>query len=114
MKCPPRTHQLYALREQRFSWLACLAELIDNALDAGAQRIDFGWPTRTAFEIRDDGHGIPPGRMDRLFTLGEHVPNAGVKRRSGQFGIGFKHAVGANVDSSAGEMATSVLSWVQS
>jgi Histidine kinase-, DNA gyrase B-, and HSP90-like ATPase len=94
MKVYPSTRQLYGLRDSRIGHAAAAAELIDNALDAGADEVKLEWRRGKIFTITDNGDGVPVDDMGRLFALGLHTPNGRRRRTSGEYGLGFKWAIG--------------------
>src|SRR5262249_37324447 len=96
MNIAPRTESLRSLRDNRMGWRSALAELVDNALDAASDHITLEWRAPAMFRCQDNGYAVPPtpAGMECLFQQGAHVPHAGVKRRSGEYGVGFKHAMG--------------------
>ena len=54
----PQTAVIEGLRQQKFQWSTILGELIDNAFDAGANRVEtlFDRKERT---VKDDGGARP-------------------------------------------------------
>jgi hypothetical protein len=77
---------------QAMNWRVALTELIDNALDAGAQRVVIGWKGRRLTVI-DDGAGISPEGFDAIYTLGAGARPV-QKKTIGRYGVGFKEAAG--------------------
>lgn len=82
---------LEALTEQFPEPLLCVRELIQNAADAGAQRIE----VEVSFDdmrglfrlsVRDDGRGMDPGEVEAYLTIG-HSEKDPTKDR-GRFGVG--------------------------
>lgn len=83
----PSSHMLLSMQSQTLEWWKRIAELIDNSLDAGANRVAISFRDR-AFTVTDDGCGIHDPQV--LVTLGAHSQNS--KRGLGQYGIGAKDA----------------------
>lgn len=96
MKARPNSNLVYSLRDQNMVWLSSIAELVDNTLDAGTRLVRFGWPSEYEFFIEDFGRGVKGDipSWENMFRLGEHSPHPGQRHRSGQYGVGFKHATG--------------------
>lgn len=90
----PRAHKL---------GLAGLAELVHNAADADAQRLDIqlehakkaGWEGKPLLSFKDNGHGMEPEVVDSMLRLGS------TKERGtgeiGKWGVGFKNGILRNV-----------------
>lgn len=82
---------LEALTEQFPEPLLCVRELIQNAADAGAQRIEVEVSfddTRGLFRlsVRDDGRGMDPGEVEAYLTIGHSDKDP--TRDRGRFGVG--------------------------
>lgn len=87
MDITPELHVLESRKNDRLGWHDCLAELIDNAFDAGASRAVIEWRDKR-FSIEDDGKGMAD--VSVVLRLGAH------KRQDttalGMYGIGVKDA----------------------
>jgi hypothetical protein len=86
----PEGHVLHSFANAKRSWRVVLAELIDNALDAGARAVTVGI-SKTALSVEDDGRGCGDAGLRAMVTLGDHQQNDST--RSGMYGVGGKHAV---------------------
>jgi hypothetical protein len=88
--------------------LAGLAELVHNAADADAQRLDIqveramkaGWEGAPLLSFADNGHGMEPEDVAKMLKFGN------AKERGtgeiGKWGVGFKHGTLRNCDRSDG------------
>jgi Histidine kinase-, DNA gyrase B-, and HSP90-like ATPase len=91
----PPTHYLVAAAAQHLGWRTALAELIDNAIDKHATRIEITeGPTEnkkpTSFQIRDNGEGCPdPVVITTFGSRGESDDDSGL----GRFGVGGPEAI---------------------
>lgn len=87
MHLEPFSHFVRSMRSAPMTWHNSLAELIDNALDSDASRVDVKMEGKTA-TVRDDGNGCP--NVEAMLTLGGHVrqSDSGV----GLYGRGLKDA----------------------
>lgn len=83
----PSTSMLEAHRNTNLGWKKALAELIDNSLDAGSQRIEVETGKRQ-LRITDDGHGCD--RIEKMLQLGGHYQRKSTKL--GRYGVGLKDA----------------------
>ena len=83
----PDPHILLSLANQGLSWWKALAELIDNSLDAGADRVEVSIKGRTV-TITDNGKGMTD--IVGALRLGGHMPANG--RGLGVYGVGLKDA----------------------
>ncbi len=82
---------LEALTEQFPEPLLCVRELVQNAADAGAQRIEVDVSydaSRQLFRIavRDDGRGMSEAEVEGYLTIGFSEKDPG--RQRGRFGVG--------------------------
>lgn len=91
-----------------------LDELIDNSIDAGADRIAIVFHTDNrrviGITVHDNGAGMSPDQINEMMRLGAHVPRTG--ETIGRYGVGFKeaslsNAASATVVSTDGNGATS-------
>lgn len=83
----PRTSIIESMRRQNLSWKVMIGELVDNAFDAGATRIEFLFDGKS-LTISDDGRGCDdPTRMVILGDRKEYDPEG-----LGRYGIGAKDA----------------------
>lgn len=85
--CTPDPHMLRSVMSQNHPWWKALAELVDNAFDAGATAITIECDNNTV-SVSDNGCGVSD--ISALLTLGKHVSHK--KTRLGIFGIGTKDA----------------------
>lgn len=69
-------------------WWKALAELVDNAIDAGASQIKIAMKGRV-LTVSDDGRGAPD--VVALFRMGKHQEHSGLSG-IGTYGIGCKDA----------------------
>ena len=80
--------------------LAVLKELVDNALDTGAavtlERGEFG-AGMIAYTVTDDGPGIDPDEVPRLFAVNRPLRSSKLKRlpQRGMLGHGLRVVMGA-------------------
>lgn len=91
-ECVPSTHMIRAWAEQNLGFKKAFAELIDNALDAGATRVTIefrGSAKSRTMSVVDDGRGAPD--ILAMVRLGAHQEHPGT--RSGRYGVGGKDAV---------------------
>ena len=88
---PPSTGLIKAMIDADLSLKTCIAELIGNALDQDAKRIDLSLNKKHPgeFTISDDGKGCP--NLEKMIMLGSHVPSK--KGTIGRYGVGCKDAV---------------------
>ena len=84
----PATSMLRAMKSQNFTTVRMLGELIDNSLDAGADRIEIFRTSKKEWIIRDDGMGI----KDVMSVLRHGVHSSG-SDSIGVYGVGLKDAV---------------------
>ena len=85
---PQRT--LAALRELGYDSYSAIADLIDNSIDAGAEKIAVTIVDREGdliVEIADDGIGMDDARLDEALRLGSDT--ARVENDLGKFGMGL-------------------------
>lgn len=86
-KAYPSAHILEALQSQTLEWWKRLAELIDNSLDADANRIAISFRAKHLTVI-DDGFGVKDPQV--IVTLGHHEKHS--RKGLGCYGIGAKDA----------------------
>lgn len=86
-KITPHPHVLDSYANQPLTWAAAIAELVDNAFDASANRVEIRCNNRI-LSVSDDGHGIKD--ILAVVTLGSHKPHGidGI----GCYGVGAKDA----------------------
>lgn len=85
----PKPHILLALSNQNLPWWKCLAELIDNSFDHGADRVEIIEDTKKrTVTITDNGKGIES--IVSAISLGDSKPTG--TSRLGRYGIGLKDA----------------------
>jgi hypothetical protein len=90
----PDVNLLRSMRAERIDHLAMICEGVDNAFDADAHSISITFDPNEEIVFQDDGSGILPDNIEKLFSLGAHgeMPTT----RLGRFGIGLKaHAARA-------------------
>lgn len=83
----PNSALLHALANQALPWWKALAELVDNAFDAGAKRVEIVAKNKTLV-VKDDGKGIK--NILAIATLGHHDRQESTQL--GMYGIGAKDA----------------------
>lgn len=83
----PSTHLLRALCNQKIGWVNALAELIDNAFNAGASRVVIKTGGRSVI-VEDDGRGMLD--VTSAVRLGDH--RVDIDAGNGMYGIGMKDA----------------------
>ncbi len=94
---PPKAGAMIeALRGLGYSPATALADLVDNSLSAGADRVDldFQWNgTHSRVVILDNGHGMNDEEVEKAMRLGERNP-LDVREATdlGRFGLGLKTA----------------------
>lgn len=78
-----------------------LDELIDNSIDAGADRIAIVFHTDNrrviGITVHDNGAGMSPDQINEMMRLGAHVPRTA--ETIGRYGVGFKEASLSNATS---------------
>lgn len=85
----PDPHIFKALANQSLPWWKCLAELIDNSFDQGADRVEiFEDAKKRTVTITDNGKGI--ASVIAAVSLGHSKPTT--HQRMGRYGIGLKDA----------------------
>lgn len=87
MDITPHVNLLKSLRGERTNYVALIGEGVDNAFDAGANkvRVIVGDDEIT---FQDDGIGITRDRIASVFSLGDH--GAMTTTQLGRFGVGIK------------------------
>jgi len=88
MDITPDVHFLQSVRADKGSWLALIAEGVDNSLDADATEVSVHLLPESVV-LGDNGRGISKDRQSAIVRLGEHAPMAGTKL--GRFGMGIKY-----------------------
>jgi hypothetical protein len=88
MNIAPDVHLIESIRALRGSYVALLAEGVDNAFDAGARTI-MAQLTPTYVSLEDDGCGITVDRQSAIVQFGGHVPMR--TTALGIFGVGIKY-----------------------
>ena len=85
-----------ALRGLGYSPATALADIIDNSISAGADRVDLGfiWAgLRSRITIADNGHGMGRQGLLAAMRLGDRSPlDARDRHDLGRFGLGLKTA----------------------
>lgn len=76
-----------ATRAKHYEWSHILGELIDNAFDAGATRVDISRDGRS-LTIEDDGEGCDD--LAKMLTMGRHSKRS--RPTQGRYGVGLKDA----------------------
>ena len=94
---PPKAGAMVeALRGLGYNTATALADIIDNSIAAGADRVelDFIWDgDASRIEIRDNGRGMSLDDLDKAMRLGELNPlNSRAANDLGRFGMGLKTA----------------------
>jgi hypothetical protein len=85
----PKPGILFGLSNQNLPWWKCLAELIDNSFDHGADRVEIIEDTkRRAVTICDNGKGMES--VVSAIVLGDSKPTG--SSRVGRYGVGIKDA----------------------
>jgi hypothetical protein len=83
----PHVHFLNSMRSRNLGWEKALAEIVDNAFDAGANRVKIASRNRLV-EITDDGKGVSD--LSATVASGKHNPSESTEL--GMFGVGLKDA----------------------
>lgn len=96
-EAPPKAGAMIeALRGIGYSSATALADIIDNSIAAGAQKVEitFIWEgINSRIEVLDDGRGMSASELDLAMRLGEKNPlDERVKGDLGRFGLGLKTA----------------------
>ncbi|GAB4848365.1 hypothetical protein Ancab_003059 [Ancistrocladus abbreviatus] len=91
---------LRTLGQAHSGWIfGAIAELVDNARDANAKRLDilietiYDKSTNSnipMLSVIDDGHGMTHQEICRMISFGHKQPDGDDPERIGKFGIGFK------------------------
>lgn len=88
---PPNPRRTFsALRELGYSSYSAIADLIDNSIDAGAQRVAVFITEQQGdivVEVADDGIGMDESRLDEALRLGSDTSR--VENDLGKFGMGL-------------------------
>jgi hypothetical protein len=86
----PRVRSLKAEHRKDIGWAKAIRELIDNSLDAGAERVSINIDNdKQTIEIQDDGRGCD--NIERLVAMGERQDHESTT--SGYYGVGGKMAL---------------------
>ena len=80
---------LNQMRHRSRTWAQCLAELIDNSLDAGAGQVIISGGGNE-LKVADDGCGATTDKMLAMVHLGQHESHKGNQNAIGRYGIGSK------------------------
>ena len=88
-KIPPHPHMLLSKRNANLTYQLVLGELIDNSLDAGANRVQVTIDLqKKQIIVEDDGNGCD--NLTAMVQLGSHyVQNT---TSLGRYGVGLKDA----------------------
>ncbi len=94
---PPRAvAMLESLRGLGYSTATALADIVDNSISAGANRvhIDFEWEgIASRISVLDNGSGMTDDDLESAMRLGERSPlDARLSEDLGRFGMGLKTA----------------------
>jgi len=88
MYIDPKTSKLIAQKDNAsFTWKDVVGELIDNAFDAKATRVDLQFGQGRTFAVIDNGNGCD--NLERMLIEGDHYNK---KALSGRYGVGLKDA----------------------
>lgn len=96
---------LKSFRDGGYHLADAIGEIVDNSVQAGAQRVCIGWEVDespdgkkkkkkrriSAFAIGDDGSGIAPDILPNVLTIGFST-RYGDRTGIGRYGVGFKLA----------------------
>ena len=85
---PPSSHMLAAVRNQNMKTHVCFAELIDNSLDANAERVTITTKNKRIL-VCDNGVGVP--NLLAMTQFGGHQTEG--RSTSGKFGVGGIEAI---------------------
>ena len=89
---PSASSMIESLRGLGYSISTALADIIDNSLAAGADRVDLYFE-RHAIAIRDNGHGMSDEELFNAMRLGFLSPlTERASHDLGRFGLGLKTA----------------------
>ena len=80
---------LYQMHHRHRTWHTCMAEMIDNSLDAGAEQVIIEGHGGK-LEISDDGCGATEEKMLAMVHLGQHEEHDDNPDAIGRYGIGAK------------------------
>jgi hypothetical protein len=111
----PEPHFISSVRHQKIEPYIALAELIDNAIDAGASEV-FISVGADEISVRDNGVGIVHSKISSILKFGKHEVS-GACDSMGVYGVGAKDAMSglgafAEVRSvAAGELMTLRVDW---
>ena len=85
---PPSSHMLASVRNQNMKTHVCFAELIDNSLDAKAERVTITTKNKRII-VCDNGVGVP--NLLAMTQFGGHQTEG--RSTSGKFGVGGIEAI---------------------
>ena len=93
---PKASAMIEALRGLGYSTATALADIIDNSIAAGSQRVDltFHWAgDESRIAVLDDGSGMSALELDAAMRLGDRNPlHERLSTDLGRFGLGLKTA----------------------
>ena len=90
---PSAARLMESLRDIGYDVASAVADLVDNSVDANAQRIEIRFRadgSKSWIRVADDGIGMSPRRLDEAMRYGSEAAYHG--RALGQFGLGLKTA----------------------
>mgnify|MGYP001041560594 CR=1 FL=1 len=90
---PSAARLMHSLRDIGYDLPSAVADLVDNSVDAGAERIEITFHfdgTRSWIRIADDGAGMTRGELDEAMRYGSRRSYG--PEELGRFGLGLKTA----------------------
>ena len=101
---PPKAGAMIeSLRGLGYTTATAIADIIDNSISAGADRVDvrFVWDKNSSrIEIQDNGSGMDSDQLFKAMRLGERSPlDDRAENDLGRFGMGLKTAFFPNAGS---------------
>ena len=91
---PPPSGLMEALRDTGYVFNTALADIVDNSIDADADKIDIFIDLDVLGDIlicvSDNGHGMNEPKLKEAMTYGAHGSES--PQRLGKFGLGLKTA----------------------